>query len=270
MWMNLNWYMISSCPYIKAVAAVLLSVMVFAGCNRFIPETGIGYLALDISTDVSTKSAKTLPVGNYADFQIDMNSAEGSSHYDNLNDFILQSGEGYPVGDYSVAVYNCTEESAEEGKGRMRLYGDSQFEIENNVTTVVKLLCSVQNAKITVICDESITSLFSSIKAVLTIMDRTVEFYVVDSESSQTDHSEAEPVWFNVGEDGKAVLDFSIHAVRTDGTEVVLPTSSLPVRKAGWIKITLGSDRVGDIGFELTVDDTMIEEDSEETIDPYQ
>lgn len=74
-----------------------------------------------------------------------------------------------PLGTYYVTAENCTESAAEEGNGRMRLYGRSQ-----NVTLTVDDLsqtaavnCTVANAKVSVKFDESVKDRFTGLKVTL-------------------------------------------------------------------------------------------------------
>lgn len=74
-----------------------------------------------------------------------------------------------PLGTYYVTAENCTEAAAEEGKGKMRLYGRSE-DVTITVDQLVRTAtvnCTVSNAKVSVRFDESVQGRFSDLQVVL-------------------------------------------------------------------------------------------------------
>ena len=102
------------------------------------------------------------------------------------------------LGTYYVTAENCTESAAEEGNGKMRLYGCS----ENIVLSTTQLSqtatvdCTVQNAKVSVKFDESVTGRFSNLK--VTLSGGTTRASAI--EISETASDVVTETWFNPSE----------------------------------------------------------------------
>lgn len=73
------------------------------------------------------------------------------------------------LGTYYVTAENCTESEAEEGNGKMRLYGRSE-DVTLTADQLVKTAtvnCTVSNAKVSVQFDESVQGRFSALQVSL-------------------------------------------------------------------------------------------------------
>lgn len=121
-----------------------------------------------------------------------------------------------PFDTYYVTVENCNESDAEAGLGMMRLYGRTEENIILDATCLSAspvINCTVANAKVSVVFDESVKGKFSSLTVTLTraedqennLQSRTVEV----SQPASFPENAAESVtetWFNAS----SVLSYTI------------------------------------------------------------
>lgn len=121
-----------------------------------------------------------------------------------------------PFNKYYVTVENCTESAAEEGFGMMRLYGRTEDDIILDASCLSAspvINCTVANAKVSVVFDESVKGKFSSLTVTLTraedqknyLQSRTVEV----SQPASFPENAAEVMvetWFNAS----SVLNYTI------------------------------------------------------------
>ena len=100
-----------------------------------------------------------------------------------------------PLGTYYVTAENCTETQAEEGNGKMRLYGCSE-EVTiapETLTPTAIVNCVVTNAKVSVEFDESGAGRFAGLQVTLaggTTPDRSLTI-------AQTEAGVITETWFN-------------------------------------------------------------------------
>ncbi len=77
-----------------------------------------------------------------------------------------------PLGKYYVSAENCTPIEAEEGDGKMRIAGDSKDApitlTSDNLSQTATVNCSVANARVAVVYDESVSGLFDNLQVVIT------------------------------------------------------------------------------------------------------
>ena len=150
-------------------------------------------LAGDPSFDVTTKAPVKLEQSSEeaAGYTVRIYNDENVKKYEApYSKFVPQT---LRLGTYYVTAENCTEKEAEEGNGMMRLYGRSQ-----NVTLsatkpedAAEISCTVSNAKVAVVYDDSVAGLFDGLTTVLSKTGRTVE---VPEAASGTE------IWFNPSE----------------------------------------------------------------------
>lgn len=103
-----------------------------------------------------------------------------------------------PLGNYYVTAENCTEAAAEEGNGKMRLYGRSA---DVNLTAdalsqTASVSCVVTNAKVSVMFDESVGGRFTDLKVTLTGGTTRTENIVIE----ETAVGVVTETWFNPSE----------------------------------------------------------------------
>ncbi len=70
-----------------------------------------------------------------------------------------------PLGTYYVTAENCTEAEAEEGNGRMRLFGESSPVVltETALSQSAEVLCTVANARVAVAYDAKVAGNFDNL-----------------------------------------------------------------------------------------------------------
>lgn len=123
------------------------------------------------------------------------NSSDVELYRSSYADFEAQR---LPLGTYYVTAENCTVDEAEEGNGKMRLYGrsnDVSLSLETLVQTA-EVNCTVANAKVSVKFDESVKDRFSGLKVTLaggTTSGRILTIY-------ETASDVITETWFNPSE----------------------------------------------------------------------
>ncbi len=174
----------------------LLSV----SCTSPTEDVHVLYGQLSVSlaqpeVQVVTRAAETLPVDDATakDYVVSLYNAVGElKHSDTYDKF---GNQKLPFGTYYVTAQNCTEAEAEEGNGRMRLYGRSaDVELtQENLIQEVSIECDVQNAKFTVAFSEEAANNLDDLQVVLsrTSPARTITVSKADGETE---------CWFNPGE----------------------------------------------------------------------
>lgn len=127
-----------------------------------------------------------------------------------------------PFDKYYVTVENCTESAAEEGFGMMRLYGRTEDDIILDASCLSAspvINCTVANAKVSVVFDESVKDKFESLDVALSriaddennLTSRTV---TVSQPSFPENAAEVMvETWFNAS----SVLNYTIEGVFNAG-----------------------------------------------------
>lgn len=119
---------------------------------------------------------------------------------------------------YMALAENCDENMAviaNEGWGQRRFYGSSNlFGIKIGETTKVGISCSVVNAGIEVVFDESVPQYFTkTYKVTVSDGERTIVF---DSQTAGASRGEeitdGKTAYFNVSEDGTYTINYTIEA----------------------------------------------------------
>lgn len=124
-----------------------------------------------------------------------------------------------PFDTYYVTVENCNETAAEDGFGVMRLYGRTVDDIildASNLSASPVINCTVANAKVSVVFDESVKGKFESLTVTLNraaddennLPSRTVVISQPVSFPENSTESIAE-AWFNAS----SVLSYTIEGV---------------------------------------------------------
>ncbi len=145
-------------------------------CNSAI-EQPVQYGEISVAlgepdVEVLTKADTPLSPEEAADYMIRLyDSADNKKHEALYSAFGTQT---LALGTYYVTAENCSEaaaESANEGKGRMRLYGRSGDVVltAENLSQTATVECSVANARVAVVFDSSVEGKFSDdLEVVLT------------------------------------------------------------------------------------------------------
>ena len=175
---------------------------------------------------------------------------------------------------YKLSAESCTLDEAETGYGVARYIGTSEaFEIKKNENTEVTIPCSITNAGLCVIFDDSFTRLFTTTYTVKTDDTRSLKF-TQENASSYNDKGEFVPgqiAYYNVESNGEKTVDVQINALGDKGKGQASTTVTL---KRGYIKrLTVNStpspDETGTIGgLTITIDEEFKPVNEEITIDP--
>lgn len=153
----------------------------------------------------------------------------------------LDAGESYVL-----KAESCTETEAESQPtifGQPRYAGTKSFSIEANKKTTVEIKCSMANAAFKIVKDASFY--YESYEVTATVGDRTLTFTDEDKMG-----------YFNVGEDGTAVLHYTVQAVDAEGRtgsgqgEITLKARNLS-------NLTLKANAPSGINVSINYDDTF-------------
>ena len=253
----------------RSALYIALTIFLALGCNKEVMEPQrLGTISLALSSDeeivVSTKADS-----DCSDFLVDIYGTTFLGQEYATDQFIYGSMPGQieiPYGYYRVSAQNCLEETAEQGFGCVRYYGESdQVDVLSEEVERVTVKCTMVNGKVSITFDESFLQDFS---------DVTVDVQVTRTVSLTSEQANAPAeLYFNVPQSG-AQLIYNIHGIVAKGTEaersLTYTNSSSPMTlfPAKWAKITIKSNHNGLIGPGVLVDGTMGSESFTEFIDP--
>ena len=181
----------------KKVIIITALTVLAASCQRIELSKPLQYGSLSVAMDAEvkveavTKAAATAEeLANYKVKVIGQDQAS-TSYYDGL--YSAFKPLKLPLGTYTVSAENCTstdaETETETGHGCKRLFGSTSVEIsETNLNPTAEFTCSVANALVTVVFDDSATQHIKDLKVSLTggTSGRTVSVTTSGTE-----------VWFN-------------------------------------------------------------------------
>lgn len=148
--------------------------------------------------------------------------------------------------DYTLLAESCTKTEAEAQPsiyGQPRYAGNVLFDIEANKSKSIKVNCSMANAAFQVVKDASFY--YEHFIVTATLNNRTLKF---------TD--EEQMGYFNVGNDGTALLSYQVEATDSEGRTgkgsgtILLQTKTLS-------RLHLKASDLGYIGISVTYDDTF-------------
>lgn len=180
-------------------------------------EKNTGNLALSLHDKSVTRATTTVISGDEADnFLITVyKGLDIIRETTKLKDLNKKLSAGYG---YTVKAENCTEltaEEANEGWGMRRCSGMSDpFAIIAGETTKVGVYCSVANAGVEVVFDESVPQYFTdSYSVTITEADRTIIFDETTAGSSVNGSITGGNIaYFNVDEGGTRNITYKIEA----------------------------------------------------------
>ena len=167
---------------------------------------------------------------------------------------------------YLLTAESCTEaeaESANNGWGKARVYGEETFDIVANETTDVIVSCGLANSSVEVEFSDYITSTYETY---------SIEIYATDSPDRTLTFNELnhgfKTAYFNVDESQELMYAVTLPYFEKPytGTLTLEPSKShkLSVKK-------VGDDTSTTVTLSITVDGTLLEEElPSEGINPYQ
>lgn len=253
--------------------AFLAAACAFASCNSVNEaETGYGELQLSLGSEeefVSVQS-KTLPseqqLASYLltvtqGDEVVMNQERYSTKVVN-GKMGMKAGTGYVLTAESSTAADA--ETAGEGWGKARFSGSSEpFDIELRKLTNVSVLCTMQNAKVTVAYDVSFTSTFT---------DYSVEVYETSSPARTLSFTSASTVlapcaYFNIDADPQ--LTYVIKGRINGGEKKILCQGTAELAAARWCKLVCRATPSGKAEMTVAIDNTVEDRDENVDINPY-
>lgn len=244
---------------------VLLTGCLMDACSADIPETPVPstddteqWGTLELSLGSATRATSTVISKEEADnYWVTVYKGEGIiREKTRLRDLNTRLSAGYG---YVVEAESCLEpeaESANDGWGQRRYAGrSSSFAIKPGETTKVGVGCTVANAGVEVVFDETMEHHFTtSYRVTITEGERTIVFDELTGGKREggviTPGSVA---YYNVDESGTRTLTYTIEAYG-EGKQLV-KTDNMTVRKSKISRLTL-IFIPGTFGLDVTIDQT--------------
>ena len=160
-------------------------------------------------------------------------------------------------GGYTLLAESCTKTEAESQPsiyGQPRYAGNEAFDIVANASKTIKVACSMANAAFCIVKDPSFY--YPEFTVTATLNGRSLTF---------TD--EERMGYFNVGENGTAVLSYHVTATDSEGR----PGSSsgtIELKARTLSRLHLKASSLGYIGISVTYDDTFTPTITNVTVTP--
>ena len=194
------------------------------------------------SRDTSALTRTTEEIDYLVSIQKGANLIISPVRYSQLSGPIpLSEGTGY-----NLIAESCTKTEAENQPsiyGQPRYAGSESFSIEANVETKVSVNCYMANAAFCIKKDESFY--YPEFKVTATLNGRSLTF---------TD--EEQMGYFNVGENGTAILDYKVEATDSEGRPGS-GSGTITLKARTLSRLHLKATDLGYIGIEITYDDTF-------------
>lgn len=194
------------------------------------------------SRDTSALTRTTVEIDYLVSIQKGANLIISPVRYSQLSGPIpLSEGTGY-----NLIAESCTKTEAENQPsiyGQPRYAGSESFDIEANKSKTVTVTCSMANAAFCIKKDESFY--YPEFKVTATLNGRSLTF---------TD--EEQMGYFNVGEDGTAILDYKVEATDSEGKPGT-GSGTITLKARTLSRLHLKATDLGYIGIEITYDDTF-------------
>lgn len=259
----------------KQYLSLLLAAMLMTACSND-NEPGIieyGTISLALSADkevsVTTRADAATPteLANYLitikqGAETKLEPTKYSDKFGEGSTMTYETGTGY-----TLTAESCTEalaESANDNWGTARFADTSDaFSITSGNATPVALVCSMQNARVSVNYNETFKSVFT---------DYTVEVHETSASSRtltfQSDATTSGPyAYFNI--DANPQLTYVIKG-KFNGSEVrELKTGTCILAAKQWSKLNISADSNGQISLSITIDTAVTEIDEEINVNPY-
>ena len=239
---------------------MILAALLFASCaisdEMPLPTTGggstvqvdtTGYFSLTLMGDHATRAiTTTISEAEKQEFLITIYKGgdvfRETTMLKNLNTS-LPAGYGYTIKAESCSEYDAEHEPTQWGKRRY-MGTSAPFGIQAGHTTPVNVGCSVANAAVEVVFDESVAAYFTTSYSVTIVEgDRTIVF--------DKDTPEGQIAYFNIGADGHRTVTYTIVAI---GPKTITKTGTLELGKAKISRINLKYE-TGQFDFAIYVDE---------------
>lgn len=222
---------------------ICVGTLMLASCVADIAPMPKGWLHVAPPTKDSTTMTRT---DNKIDYLVSIkkgaNLIMSPIRYSQIQGAIpLSAGE-----DYTLLAESCTKTEAESQPsiyGQPRYAGNRTFGIVANKSETIKVTCSMANAAFCIKKDESFY--YPEFKVTATLNGRSLTFT-----------NEEQMGYFNVGEDGTAVLSYHVTATDSEGRPGS-GSGTITLKARTLSRLHLKATDLGYIGIEITYDDTF-------------
>lgn len=257
----------------KKITIIGLGILALASCTKQINviedgkavEYGTFSMNMTTSQDIIASKAVAEATDDY-----NVIISQGATEVKNQTYGELKTPFPMATGTYNILAQNITEAAAVEGRGAQRFAGSNSFNINAGQTTSVTVACSMTNTRISLTYSEEFKQVFTNVNVtVYESSDAAVQTgrREVSFDANATIEDTATWAYFNIDSDPEITL--VINATRSDG-ELKTYTKKQTVAAKNWHKITIKpSTTNGQADLNITVDDTLVEEDINTDIDPY-
>lgn len=233
---------------------ICVAALMLASCVADIAPMPKGWLHVAPPTKDSTTMTRT---DSEIDYLVSIKNGENlimsPIRYSQIQSAIpLSAGGGY-----TLLAESCTKTEAESQPsiyGQPRYAGKSDFNIAANESKTIKVNCSMANAAFCIVKDKSFY--YPEFTVTATLNGRSLTF---------TD--ELQMGYFNVGEDGTAVLSYKVEATDSEGR----PGSGsgrIELKARTLSRLHLKASSLGYIGISVTYDDTFTPTITNVTVTP--
>ena len=222
---------------------ICVAALMLASCVADIAPMPKGWLHVAPPTKDSTTMTRT---DSEIDYLVSIKKGENlimsPIRYSQIKGAIpLSAGE-----DYTLLAESCTKTEAESQPsiyGQPRYAGNKTFGIVANASKTIKVTCSMANAAFCIVKDPSFY--YPEFTVTATLNGRSLTF-----------KDEERMGYFNVGEDGTAVLDYKVEATDSEGRPGT-GTGTIQLKARTLSRLHLKASSLGYIGISVTYDDTF-------------
>ena len=222
---------------------ICVAALMLASCVADIAPMPKGWLHVAPPTKDSTTMTRT---DNKIDYLVSIKKSDNlimsPIRYSQIKGAIpLSAGE-----DYTLLAESCTKTEAESQPsiyGQPRYAGGTDFNIAANESKTIKVNCSMANAAFCIVKDEAFY--YPEFTVTATLNGRSLTF--TDEELMG---------YFNVGEDGTAVLSYKVEAIDSEGRPGT-GSGTIELKARTLSRLHLKATDLGYIGIEITYDDTF-------------
>ena len=224
----------------------ILTAILATSCVADLEPLPKGWLHISPpSRDTSALTRTTEEIDYLVSIQQGANLIISPVRYSQLSRPIpLSEGTGY-----KLIAESCTKTEAEKLPsiyGQPRYAGSKSFDIEANKSDTVKVTCSMANAAFCIVKDESFY--YPEFTVTATLNGRSLTF------TNET--NEGRMGYFNVGENGTAVLSYHVTATDSEGRPGS-GSGTIELKARTLSRLHLKATDLGYIGIEITYDDTF-------------
>lgn len=233
---------------------IYVAALTLASCVADIEPMPKGWLHVAPPTKDSTTMTRT---DSKIDYLVSIKKGENlimsPIRYSQIKGAIpLSAGEGY-----TLLAESCTKTEAESQPtiyGQPRYAGNAAFVIVANESETITVNCSMANAAFCIVKDPSFY--YPEFKVTATLNGRSLTF---------TD--EEQMGYFNVGENGTAVLSYHVTATDSEGRPGS-GSGTIELKARTLSRLHLKASSLGYIGISVTYDDTFTPTITNVTVTP--